>query len=165
MGSKDAVDRVPLNCLGPWHQLHGDGHEKLGSQALEMGGVCLPIYAFKDQYSTFVPLMRVLPDVHLKNTIGHLYWDLADLHRCKSQLLMLCYNNSTLSTGIFPQLTIDKGSEQMVMFQQQLRYVCSSSILNSSLSITFVQVRSSSGLLCRGLATICPGTEQAQYTY
>src|SRR5271156_2764532 len=45
MDSKGAIDRVPLDCLGPWHQLHWDGHEKMGSQALDMGGVGLPIYA------------------------------------------------------------------------------------------------------------------------
>jgi hypothetical protein len=89
VGSKDAIDRVPLNCLGPWHQLHADGHEKLGNQALEMGGVGLPIYAYKDQYSTFVPLMRVLPSVRFENTIGHLYLDLAEQHGCELHFSVL----------------------------------------------------------------------------
>lgn len=73
---------VPLNCLGPWHQFHWDGHEKIGSQALEMGGVGLPIYAGKDQYSTFVPIMRVLPNVRLGDTIGHFFLDLVEDYGC-----------------------------------------------------------------------------------
>jgi hypothetical protein len=75
--SKGAIDRIPLNCLGPWHQIHCDGHEKLNSQALEMGTVTLPIYAFKDQFSTFVLTMQVLPNIRRVETIGHLYLDLA----------------------------------------------------------------------------------------
>jgi hypothetical protein len=58
--------------------VHSDGHEKIGNQALDMGGVSLPIYAYKDQFSTFVLSMRVLPDVRLKNTIGHYYLDLVE---------------------------------------------------------------------------------------
>jgi len=84
VGSKDAIDRFPLNCLGPWHQLHGDGHEKLAAQALMMGGVGLAIYAMKDQYSTFVPVMRVIPNVRLGNTIGHFYLDLVEEYGCMS---------------------------------------------------------------------------------
>ncbi|KAG2149231.1 hypothetical protein DEU56DRAFT_690506, partial [Suillus clintonianus] len=75
-GSKDAIDRVPLNCLRPWHQQHTDGHEKLFAQALRMGDITLPIYAFKDQFSTFVPYMCYLPNVRLSNVIGHVFLDL-----------------------------------------------------------------------------------------
>jgi hypothetical protein len=75
VGSKGAIDRVPLDCLGPWHQIHWDGHEKMGSQALDMGSVGLPIYAGKDQFSSFVPVMRVIPNVRLGNTIGHFFLD------------------------------------------------------------------------------------------
>lgn len=82
VGSKNAIDRVPLNCLGPWHQLHSDGHEKLAAQALMMGNVTLPIYALKDQFSTFVPSMRVLPNVRLENTIGHFYLDFIEEFEC-----------------------------------------------------------------------------------
>jgi hypothetical protein len=77
-GSKGAVDRVPLDCLGPWHQLHWDGHGKMGSQALDMGSVGLPIYAGKDQFSSFVPIMRVIPNVRLGNTIGHFFLDVVE---------------------------------------------------------------------------------------
>ena len=63
VSSKGAIDQVPLNCLGPWHQLHWDGHEKLGYQALNMGGVSLPLYGGKDQYSSFLLVMKVIPNV------------------------------------------------------------------------------------------------------
>lgn len=82
IGSKDGIMRVPLDCLGPWHQLHWDGHEKLGSQALDMGGVGLPIYAGKDQYSAFVPIMWVIPNVRLGTNIGHLFLDMVEQFGC-----------------------------------------------------------------------------------
>lgn len=83
VGNKDALERTPLDCLGPWHQMHCDGHEKLGAQALNMGGVALGIYAFKDQFSTFVPIMRVLPNVRKANTIAHFYLDFIEEYGCK----------------------------------------------------------------------------------
>ncbi|KDQ58250.1 hypothetical protein JAAARDRAFT_193672 [Jaapia argillacea MUCL 33604] len=94
VGSKDAIARVPLDSLGLWHQFHADGHEKLAAQALEMGDVTLPIYAFKDKFVSVVPLMRVLPNVRLANTIGHLFLDLV-------------YEYKKISL----QLVVDKGSE------------------------------------------------------
>jgi hypothetical protein len=87
VGSKDAINRVPLDCLGPWHQLHWDGHEKLGAQALDMGGLALPIYAGKDQFSSFVPFMRVVPNVRLGKTIGHLFLDFVEKYQCMSLFL------------------------------------------------------------------------------
>ena len=83
VGSKGAIDRVPLDCLGPWHQLHWDGHEKMGSQALDMGAsVGLPIYAGKDQILSFVPIMHVIPNVRLGNTIGHFFLDAIEENGC-----------------------------------------------------------------------------------
>ena len=86
VGSKTGFVRVPLDCLGPWHQLHWDGHEKIGGQALDMGGVSLPIYAGKDQFSTFVPVMQVIPNVCLGNTIGHLFLDMVEDYGCEFSL-------------------------------------------------------------------------------
>lgn len=82
VGSRNGIVRVPLDCLGPWHQLHWDGHEKVGVQALDMGEVGLPIYAGKDQFSTFVPIMRVVPNVRLGDTIGHLFLDMVEDYGC-----------------------------------------------------------------------------------
>jgi hypothetical protein len=75
--SKKGIVCVPLNCLGPWHQLHWD-HEKVGVQALNMGDVGLPIYAGTDQFSSFVPIMQVIPNVHLRDTISHLFLDMVE---------------------------------------------------------------------------------------
>jgi hypothetical protein len=38
------MHRVPLQSLGPCHEFHVDGHDKLGEQALQLGGVGLDIY-------------------------------------------------------------------------------------------------------------------------
>lgn len=94
VGSKDAIDRVPLNCLGTWHQLHGDGHEKLAAQALMMGSVSLGIYALKDQFSTFVPIMRVIPNVRLGITIGHFYLDLIEENGCMSFICFMAFKTT-----------------------------------------------------------------------
>ncbi|KAF4586441.1 Transposase [Pleurotus pulmonarius] len=106
VGCKGKIIRTPLNCLGPWHQVHCDGHEKLNSQALQMGTVTLPIYGFKDQFSAFVPLLQVLPSVRNVETIGHLYLDLVE-----------SYGRAPL------QLVMDKGTEvgDMIRAQQFLR--------------------------------------------
>ncbi|KAF8156745.1 hypothetical protein B0H34DRAFT_770234 [Crassisporium funariophilum] len=43
------IPRKPLSAIGPFHQEHSDGHDKLNSQALRMGDVLLPSYGIKDQ--------------------------------------------------------------------------------------------------------------------
>jgi hypothetical protein len=43
-----------------------------------MGGLALPIYAGKDQYASFVPIMRVIPNVRLGETIGHFFLDFVE---------------------------------------------------------------------------------------
>lgn len=55
-----------------------------------MGTVALPIYALKDQYSTYVPILRVIPNVRLSNTIGHFYLDLVEDNGC-AFLARICY--------------------------------------------------------------------------
>ncbi|KAH7904526.1 hypothetical protein BJ138DRAFT_1119331 [Hygrophoropsis aurantiaca] len=107
VGHMDGLRRIPLDCLGPWHQEHLDGHEKLAEQALRMGeGVSLPIYGGKDQYSSFVPYLRVLPNVRCARTIAHAFLDFVEEYGC-----------------IPLQLTTDKGSEigEMVRCHERLR--------------------------------------------
>jgi len=89
IGSKTGITQVLLDCLGPWHQLHWDGYEKIDSQALDMGGVGLPVYAGKDQFSSFVPIMQVLPNVHLGDTIGYLFLDMVEDHGCMFHIIYL----------------------------------------------------------------------------
>ncbi|KAG1830987.1 hypothetical protein DFJ58DRAFT_614069, partial [Suillus subalutaceus] len=107
VGSKDAIDRVPLDCIGPWHQQHADGHEKLSAQALKMGDVTLPIYAFKDQFSTFVPYMRCLPNVRLSNIIGHVFLDLVEEYGCACAFLRNQHSYSPVLHAA-PEFTLDQ---------------------------------------------------------
>ena len=80
VGMKGRLNQVLLISFGPWHQFHADGHEKLSHQALGMGeDASLPIYAFKDQFSSFVPYMCVLPDVRHTRTVGHVFLDLVEI--------------------------------------------------------------------------------------
>jgi len=83
VGLKNGIVHVPLDCLGPWHQLHWGWSWEGCVQALDIGGVSLPIYAGKDQFSTFVPIMWVLPNVCLGDTIGHLFLDMVEEYGCK----------------------------------------------------------------------------------
>ncbi|KAF8211076.1 hypothetical protein K438DRAFT_1808757, partial [Mycena galopus ATCC 62051] len=71
--------RTLLYALGPWHQEHMDGHEKLGEQALQIGkGIHLPIYASKDQFSPFLHLLVLMPNVRNSDTITYFYLDLVE---------------------------------------------------------------------------------------
>lgn len=129
VGSKDGIVRVPLDCLGPWHQIHWDGHEKISSQALNMGGVGLPVYAGKDQFSSFVPIMWVVPNVRLGDTIGHLFLDIVEDYRCTFWCFHFVSLNikSTYLIGIPLQITTDKGSKilEMIRMHEKLRFVLS----------------------------------------
>jgi len=69
---------IQQGCLtsgGPFHELHANGHDKLGAQALQMGGVELSIYGIKDKFSSLIVLLVVLLNNCLTDTIGHLYFD------------------------------------------------------------------------------------------
>ncbi|KAJ7078212.1 hypothetical protein C8R44DRAFT_896026 [Mycena epipterygia] len=71
--------RTPLDALGPWHQEHSDGHEKLAEQGLRMGtGIHLPIYASKDQWSAFLHSLVLMPNVRNAIAIVHYYLDLVE---------------------------------------------------------------------------------------
>ncbi|KAJ7239109.1 hypothetical protein C8J57DRAFT_1246149 [Mycena rebaudengoi] len=48
--SRKKIRRAQLKAHGTWQEIHCDGHEKLGSLALQMGGVGLPIYGMKDKW-------------------------------------------------------------------------------------------------------------------
>lgn len=75
--------RTPLSAVGPNHQHHADGHEKLNAQAFGMGGVSLNIYGIRDQWSSFILLLVVVPNNRLATTIGHTYLDCVERHRCE----------------------------------------------------------------------------------
>ncbi|KAF7350254.1 hypothetical protein MVEN_01328900 [Mycena venus] len=105
---KHGKHRTPLNALGSWHQEHSDGHEKLGELALQIGkGIHLPIYASKDQYSSFLHSLLLLPNVRNAIAIAHYYLDLVE---GRGYLISI-------------QLTVDGGSEvtEMLKIHERLR--------------------------------------------
>ncbi|KAK7016477.1 hypothetical protein R3P38DRAFT_2541840 [Favolaschia claudopus] len=105
---KDLIPRVALTALGPFHEISADGHEKLSAQALQMGELSLPIYAYKDKWADFLLLLRLIPNARTAAAIGHLFLDFIG------------------ETGCIPiQLTTDKGSEigWQYAFQSTLRQV------------------------------------------
>jgi hypothetical protein len=77
-GRKAALTRQPLSAIGPFHEVSSDGHEKLAHQALAMGDVGLPIYAYKDKWSDTVLKISVVPNCRTNGAIGHLYLDLIE---------------------------------------------------------------------------------------
>lgn len=103
---KFKVNRQPLSALGPYHEISGDGHEKIGALALQMGGLGFPIYAYRDKWTGQLPQIDVVPDSRSPGAVGHLYLDLLE------------------KLGGMPmQLDLDKGSEigWQVAFQVALR--------------------------------------------
>ncbi|KAF8185576.1 hypothetical protein K438DRAFT_2155443 [Mycena galopus ATCC 62051] len=91
---KERIPRVGLSALGPFHEVSADGHEKLSAQALQMGELSLPIYAYKDKWTDFLLMLRLIPNSRTAAAIGHLFLDFVD------------------ETGCIPlQVTTDKGSE------------------------------------------------------
>lgn len=69
------IARKALTSLGSFHEVSGDGHEKLSSLALRMGGIGLPIYGLKDKYSDALLKLVVIPNCRTAAAIGHLYLD------------------------------------------------------------------------------------------
>lgn len=67
--------RKPLTSVGPWREISGDGHEKLGHLALGMGEIGLPIYAFKDKWPDELLFMEVIPNARTAAALAHLYLD------------------------------------------------------------------------------------------
>lgn len=79
-GFKAIIKRGTLNSDGPLREISADGHEKLNSQALQMGPVTLPIYGMRDKWSGAVLLCRVVPDDRNQETIAHLYLDFVEMY-------------------------------------------------------------------------------------
>ncbi|KAJ3504245.1 hypothetical protein NMY22_g17986 [Coprinellus aureogranulatus] len=86
--------RVPLDSLGPYHEVSADGHEKLDSKALQMGLISLPIYTYREKWSGYILKLEVLPDARKAGALGHVFLDLM------SEL-----------GGVPIQMTTDMGSE------------------------------------------------------
>ena len=80
--------RCPLTAIGPFHEICCDGHEKLAAQALKMGDIGLPIYAYKDKWSDVVLKLSVVPNCRDPGTIGHLYLDFVEENGGSSSFIM-----------------------------------------------------------------------------
>lgn len=85
--------RSVLSSIGPYHEVAGDGHEKLGSAALDMGGLGLPIYGYREKWSGSVLDLKVVPDSRSNGTIGHIYLDLVE--KLQGKLLSLFFEITT----------------------------------------------------------------------
>lgn len=70
--------RQALAAFGPYHEVAGDGHEKLGALALDMGGLGLPMYGYRDKWSGTALMLRVVPNCRSPGVVGHLYVDLIE---------------------------------------------------------------------------------------
>jgi hypothetical protein len=115
--------RKPLVSIGPFEEIHGDGHEKLGSMALKIGAG-LPIYGLKDKFSRMLLHLVVVPSCREATTIGHVYLDFVAKYGGERTPNWLYYPKiHDLWPAIPLQLTVDKGSEtgDMWGFQVTLR--------------------------------------------
>jgi hypothetical protein len=74
------IRRSALESIGPFHQDHQNGHDKLNAQALRMGDVSLPIYGIKDQWSSFIKHLVTIPDNRLATTVGHVQLDCVEMY-------------------------------------------------------------------------------------
>jgi hypothetical protein len=75
-GNTKRKNRKPLTSIGPFREVSADGHEKLNRQALEMGDLNIPIYAYRDKWSGFILKLSAIPDSRQIGAIGHVYLDL-----------------------------------------------------------------------------------------
>jgi hypothetical protein len=75
------IRRAQLKAHGTWQEIHCDGHEKLGSLALQMGGVGLPIYGMKDKWGGEILYLSVIPDDRNADVIAHVFLDFIETYR------------------------------------------------------------------------------------
>ena len=84
-----------------------------------MGGVGLNIYGIKDQWSSFILYLVVVPNNRLATTIGHVYLDCIEKYKCK-QFIILIYGHTNVSLTVIPiTFVTDKGSETGFIYASQ----------------------------------------------
>jgi len=112
------IPRAHLILLGPYQEIDCDGHEKLYSQALMLGGVGIGIYGFR-QHVGKIEMLVAVPDARRADIVGHLHLDLIEkcgyresLHYTAILLLTIIY------IGMAVRMTVDGGSETGEMFAQ-----------------------------------------------
>lgn len=77
-GRMKQISRQPLTSVGPFREISADGHEKLNKQALRMGNLSIPIYAYRDKWSGYILKLCAIPDARRAAGVGHVYLDLVD---------------------------------------------------------------------------------------
>ncbi|KAJ6624342.1 hypothetical protein B0H10DRAFT_1943243 [Mycena sp. CBHHK59/15] len=71
---KGPKQRSALNTIAIFQEIHTDGHEKLGENALQMGsGIRIDMYGMRDHVRKVLWLV-VVPNSRLSNTIGHVFF-------------------------------------------------------------------------------------------
>lgn len=85
------IHRKQLDLLGPFHQIHWDGHEKMSWQALQLGDKTgLSIYAGRCGWSSRIVKLVVVPNVRCSKTIGHLFLDWIEEEDYSMSLSLVC---------------------------------------------------------------------------
>ncbi|KAF9516259.1 hypothetical protein BS47DRAFT_1360445 [Hydnum rufescens UP504] len=109
-GTKTKMHK-PLIAIGPFDEIHGDGHEKLGHAALRFGPG-LPVYGFKDKYSKVILHLVVVPNSR------------------RLPLLDMCTLIWSQNIKVIAMYDLDKGSEtgEMWAFQKAFREIYAPSI-------------------------------------
>ncbi|KIO00039.1 hypothetical protein M404DRAFT_16415 [Pisolithus tinctorius Marx 270] len=74
IATQAVLDKV-VNDVNQANGHHVDGFVKLNAQALQMGSVGLDIYGIKDQWSSFLLHLVIVPNHQLAATIGHVPLD------------------------------------------------------------------------------------------
>lgn len=75
---KNKPARGELWSFGPYHEISADGHEKLNSQALQMGDISLCMYLYRDKWSGAILKLVVLPNSRTAAALGHVFLDLVE---------------------------------------------------------------------------------------
>lgn len=130
------IARSPLVALGPFHEVSGDGHDKLNSQALRMGPISLPLYGVKDKWSDMCPYLVVVPNNREEAAVAHMYLDFVERVGGKTCLVYSTTRIALLKvlTACPLQFTTDCGSETgwVYAYQYALRYAGSSMVIRLS---------------------------------
>jgi hypothetical protein len=123
-------NRTAQSSVGPFHELHSDGHEKTSSSALKIGNsLGFSIYGYKDKWSSDILSLKVVPESRTAAIGGHLLLDFINEHNCRLFFILdikiIDSNYQCNVAGIPLQLTTDKGSEigYQHAFMVTLRYV------------------------------------------
>lgn len=65
------------------HQVHCNGHDKLGPFALQMDSVGIPLYGMTDQSLSAMLELGTVPNNRHADVIGHVYLDFVEHYGCE----------------------------------------------------------------------------------